>query len=223
MPKLSGGILRSMPIPIPTLREQFEIVNALSDVDDWIESLGQLIAKKRQIKQGSMEELLTGKRRLPGFTGGWDRFRFDQLFSNLRNASNSRSELAVEGDVAFVHFGDIHIHPNPFLNPTELRTFISRAKVRTVPRLQDGYLLLADASEDTSAIGKAVEIVGLGGREAVAGLHTMALRGNKDRVADGFNEHFNCLWRICSLTGRLAEICSTAFHFAMRSGITDTS
>jgi type I restriction enzyme S subunit len=56
----------------PTLTEQEAIAGALSDADAWIESLEQLIAKKRQIKQGAMQELLTGKRRLPGFSGQWE-------------------------------------------------------------------------------------------------------------------------------------------------------
>jgi len=59
------------PVP-PTLAEQEAIATALSDTDALIESLEQLIAKKRQIKQGAMQELLTGKRRLPGFSGEWE-------------------------------------------------------------------------------------------------------------------------------------------------------
>jgi len=51
----------------PTKAEQEAIAEALSDADALIESLEQLIAKKRQIKQGAMQELLTGKKRLPGF------------------------------------------------------------------------------------------------------------------------------------------------------------
>jgi type I restriction enzyme, S subunit len=58
-------------IPIPPLPEQRAIANALSDVDALINSLDKLIAKKRDIKQGAMQELLTGKRRLPGFSGEW--------------------------------------------------------------------------------------------------------------------------------------------------------
>jgi type I restriction enzyme, S subunit len=65
--------IKSFLIPLPpTLVEQEAIASALSDADAWIESLEQLIAKKRQIKQGAMQELLTGKRRLPGFSGKWE-------------------------------------------------------------------------------------------------------------------------------------------------------
>jgi type I restriction enzyme S subunit len=55
----------------PTLAEQEAIAEALSDADALIESLEQLLAKKRQIKQGAMQELPTGKKRLPGFEGEW--------------------------------------------------------------------------------------------------------------------------------------------------------
>ena len=53
--------------PAPPLAEQEAIAEALNDADAHIESLEQLLVKKRQIKQGAMQELLTGKRRLPGF------------------------------------------------------------------------------------------------------------------------------------------------------------
>lgn len=55
----------------PTSEEQKAIADALTDADALIESLEQLLAKKRQIKQGAMQELLTGQRRLPGFIDDW--------------------------------------------------------------------------------------------------------------------------------------------------------
>jgi len=71
-PNLNTDLIGNFKLPLPpTLAEQEAIAGALSDADAWIESLEQLIAKKRQIKQGAMQELLTGKRRLPGFSGKW--------------------------------------------------------------------------------------------------------------------------------------------------------
>jgi type I restriction enzyme S subunit len=64
------GITAQLELPVilpPTTVEQEAIADVLSDADDLIESLEQLVAKKRQIKQGAMQELLNGKRRLPGF------------------------------------------------------------------------------------------------------------------------------------------------------------
>ncbi|HTE40743.1 MAG TPA: restriction endonuclease subunit S [Steroidobacteraceae bacterium] len=58
-------------VPIPPRAEQRAIAEALSDADSLIASLSLLLAKKRNIKQGAMQELLSGKNRLPGFTGRW--------------------------------------------------------------------------------------------------------------------------------------------------------
>ncbi|MGA7743806.1 MAG: restriction endonuclease subunit S [Polyangia bacterium] len=66
------GDLRDLLVALPpTLAEQEAIAEALSDADALIESLEQLLTKRRQIKQGAMQELLTGKKRLPGFDGEW--------------------------------------------------------------------------------------------------------------------------------------------------------
>ena len=67
MPKISGVHLQEMPVPLPPREELTAVVEALDDIDALIESLERLIAKKREIKQGAMQELLTGKKRLPGF------------------------------------------------------------------------------------------------------------------------------------------------------------
>jgi type I restriction enzyme S subunit len=69
---VNAGALQTMPIPLPSLPEQRAIATALADVDALITSQDKLIAKKRDIKQAAMQELLTGKRRLPGFSGEWE-------------------------------------------------------------------------------------------------------------------------------------------------------
>jgi len=72
MPSLNQGVLSRVQIPIPsTIHEQEAIAEALSDADTLIESLEQLLTKKRNLKQGAMQELLTGKKRLHGFSGKW--------------------------------------------------------------------------------------------------------------------------------------------------------
>ena len=71
-PALSMANLKKYKVLVPpTKAEQEAIAEALSDADALIESLEQLLAKKRHIKQGAMQELLTGKKRLSGFSGVW--------------------------------------------------------------------------------------------------------------------------------------------------------
>jgi type I restriction enzyme S subunit len=80
-PNISLTDLRKFLLPLPPPPEQRAIATALSDVDALINSLDRLIAKKRGIKQAAMQQLLTGKTRLPGFTGEWECKCLGDLFS----------------------------------------------------------------------------------------------------------------------------------------------
>jgi len=71
-PKLNQKVCSTIPVHLPEYEEQTAIAAALSDAAALITTLDRLIAKKRDIKQGAMQELLTGKKRLPGFEGEWD-------------------------------------------------------------------------------------------------------------------------------------------------------
>jgi type I restriction enzyme S subunit len=72
---ITNAAFKSALIPLPPPKEQEAIAKALTDADALIESLEQLLAKKRLLKQGAMQELLTGKKRLPGFTPGSPSFQ----------------------------------------------------------------------------------------------------------------------------------------------------
>ena len=72
--------LKAFELSIPVLTdEQATIAKVLSDVDSLIFSLQKLIEKKKAIKQGAMQELLTGKKRLPEFSGEWNQFRLGEM------------------------------------------------------------------------------------------------------------------------------------------------
>jgi type I restriction enzyme, S subunit len=71
MINLNQGVLADLALEMPPLPEQQAIAEALRDADSLIGGLDRLIAKKRDLKQAAMQQLLTGKRRLPGFSGAW--------------------------------------------------------------------------------------------------------------------------------------------------------
>lgn len=71
--------LMNVKIPIPPISEQRRIAKAITEMDDLIGLLEKQCAKKKSIKQGAMQELLTGKRRLPGFAGEWKICRLDEI------------------------------------------------------------------------------------------------------------------------------------------------
>ena len=94
-PLITGTQLKALLVAAPiSEEEQQAIAAALSDADEWIASLERLIAKKRDIKQAAMQQLLTGKTRLPGFTGKWDReMRLGELFSFKRRLEQGKALL----------------------------------------------------------------------------------------------------------------------------------
>ena len=94
-------------LPIPTKPEQELIAQALSDADALIESLDQLIAKKRQIKQGAMQELLTGKRRLPGFGGGWSIITMKDVLTMPATYGIVTAGAFVQNGIKMLRGGDI--------------------------------------------------------------------------------------------------------------------
>jgi type I restriction enzyme S subunit len=98
IPGLSRGDILNKRIPIPPLPEQRAIAAALSDVDALISAQDNLIAKKRDLKQAAMQQLLTGYKRLPGFHGEWETKAIgDQidLLTGFPFPSNQYSETGV--------------------------------------------------------------------------------------------------------------------------------
>lgn len=97
----------NFPLP-PTLKEQRAIATALSDVDVLISSLDGLITKKKAIKQGAMQQLLTppskGGKRLPGFDGEWEEKTIEETaecLDNLRLPLNGEQRLKMKGDIPY--------------------------------------------------------------------------------------------------------------------------
>ncbi len=108
-PGINGREYGRLPIPLPpTKAEQEAIAEALSDADALIESLEQLLAKKRQLKQGAMQELLTGKRRLPGFCGEWEVKRLGEL-AEMRSGGTpaSTNQAFYDGNIPWVSISDM--------------------------------------------------------------------------------------------------------------------
>lgn len=98
---------KNYKICIPDSAEQDAIASALSDADALIESLEQLTAKKRQIKQGATQELLTGQRRLPGFIGKWNVKKLGSVADVIDPHPSHRAPNEVSNGVPFLGIGDL--------------------------------------------------------------------------------------------------------------------
>ena len=89
-PKLALTRIRNFPVILPSIQEQEKIVEVLSEVDTLIADLKKLIRKKKDIRQGTMQMLITGKRRLDGFDGEWVKI-------NLSKNSKLKARIGWQG------------------------------------------------------------------------------------------------------------------------------
>ncbi len=103
--------LASILIALPKPEEQKTIAAALSDVDGLIESLEQLIAKKRDVKTAAMQQLLTGKKRLPGFDGEWEEKSIKEIAPLQRGFDLPKSKVE-KGSVPVAYSNGVMAYHN---------------------------------------------------------------------------------------------------------------
>ncbi len=99
---------RALKICKPPITEQRAIANALGDADALITALDRLIAKKRDIKQATMQQLLTGKTRLAGFNSPWIKKRFGDISDYVDG------EITAGGDDGYIEIGDIDVEKKTY-------------------------------------------------------------------------------------------------------------
>ena len=97
--------LKTMQIVIPQAKEQYSIASALTSINNLISSLGKLIEKKKNIKQGAMQQLLTGQIRLKGFSEPWVKRKLGDIGSLAMCKRIFQEETSEKGDVPFYKIG----------------------------------------------------------------------------------------------------------------------
>ena len=104
-PKLNKQVCSGIPVLCPPLPEQRAIATALSDVDALLGGLDRLIAKKRDLKQAAMQQLLTGQTRLPGFHGEWELKRLGEVADISKGEQLQSDGTDDEGDIPHYNGG----------------------------------------------------------------------------------------------------------------------
>ncbi len=121
--RLYNGIIYATNITLPPLEEQNRIAEALSDVDSMISSLEKLIAKKKAVKQGAMQELLTGKKRLPGFAGDIEHKPLSSLCTVFADGDWIESKDQSNDGIRLIQTGNIG--SGKYLDKADKQRFIS--------------------------------------------------------------------------------------------------
>ncbi|WP_255331759.1 restriction endonuclease subunit S [Methanocalculus taiwanensis] len=154
---LNLHIIRSIVVPFPPLPEQHAIAAALSDVDGLIGALDALIAKKRDMKQAAMQQLLTGRTRLPGFEGEWLTVKVGALGTFTKGRGIKRDDVSDTG-LACIRYGELY---------TTYKNYI-RSPVSRIPpsvasdalQIKHGDLLFAGSGETAEEIGQCAAYIG---------------------------------------------------------------
>ena len=152
-----------VPLPVPPPDEQRAIAEMLSDVDQLLGALETLIAKKRAIKQAAMQQLLTGKTRLPGFSGEWGTKRFGEVFKRLNGKAHQvqTSEYSThglhpvidQGQDAIVAFSD---RTDKLFKCLAGGVIVFGDHTRIVKFIDVNFLIGADGTQLLTAYGHAV-------------------------------------------------------------------
>jgi len=109
-PNITGKDIREFPLALPDVKEQVVISGVLGDADTLIELQEKLLEKKRQIKKGAMQELLTGKKRLPSFRGDWTRRELGEVIDHCSSGATpyrGRPEY-YKGNVNWITSGELN-------------------------------------------------------------------------------------------------------------------
>jgi type I restriction enzyme S subunit len=142
---ITNTAFKNLLIPLPPLSEQKRIAKALSDIDELITALDKLITKKRYLKQGAMQQLLTGKTRLPGFTGAWEVRRLGEVAEINRGASprpiDSPKWYSTQSNVGWVRIADVSEANGKILLKT--KDYLSKQGISQSRFISQGSLIMS--------------------------------------------------------------------------------
>ncbi len=136
-------MIADMSMPLPPPDEQREIAAALRDADALIASLDALIAKKRDLKQAAMQQLLSAKTRLPGFSGEWEARQLGEI-AHVVGGGTPKSSVPEywDGNIKWCTPTDITGTPGKYLNRTTRTISQEGLKASAATLLPEGALLL---------------------------------------------------------------------------------
>ena len=155
---ISQEALKSLQLAFPPNKsEQRAIAEALSDVDGLLRALEALIAKKRAIKQAAMQQMLTGKTRLPGFTGEWAIKRLGDLGTFSKGRGIRRDHVSNEG-LPCVRYGELYTRYQDIILSAVSK--VPPSVAQTALPITTGDLLFAGSGETAEEIGRCAAYLG---------------------------------------------------------------
>lgn len=148
-------------IRYPSFKEQEKIVESLSGVDDMIGALDEAIEKKRQIKEGLMQQLLTGKTRLPGFNGEWREAELKEFGYMIRGVSYKPEDSSLKPEDGYVRLlRSNNIQEGKMVYADYV--YVNSGNVADYQYMKDGDILICMANGSKQLVGKAARLTRAG-------------------------------------------------------------
>jgi type I restriction enzyme S subunit len=135
----------------PTLAEQESIAEVLTDADALIEAVEQLLAKKRHIKQGAMQELLTGKRHLPEFSGKWETKKLGEIGIFSKGKGLPKKDLSSDGKLHAVPYTAMYTDFTEIIKIDLIKNYTSSTDTVLI---NSPHILIAGSSNMLENVGK---------------------------------------------------------------------
>lgn len=129
---ITNASLKKALVILPPIDEQKKIAEVLTDMDAYIESLEQLIAKKQSLRQGVTQELLTGKRRLPGFFEKWEEIKLGENAEFFKGKGLPKSSMEPSGLEPCIHYGELFTYYREIIQEIHNRTDDIKNSFRSV-------------------------------------------------------------------------------------------
>lgn len=146
---LNKNLLNSLEISFPkTIAEQQAIAEVLGDIDGLIAALDKKIAKKRLIKQGAMSQLLTGKKRFPGFSDPWVERKLGEIGVWVKGQSLSKNDITPNGKNICIHYGELFSYGEVITSP------ISRTNSQPITISLGNEILFPDSDVTPDGLGR---------------------------------------------------------------------
>lgn len=149
IPMITQNQIEHIPVVLSRIKaEQQAIAEALGDIDGLIATLDKKIAKKRLIKQGAMSQLLTGKKRFPGFSDPWVERKLGEIGVWVKGQSLSKNDITPNGKNICIHYGELFSYGEVITSP------ISRTNSQPITISLGNEILFPDSDVTPDGLGR---------------------------------------------------------------------
>ena len=185
-PKLNGEVVKKISLHFPSDEEQSSIGSHFRTLDELLASYKDNLANYQSLKTTMLSKMFpeagqtVPEIRLDGFDDEWEKVNLETSTVRLKSFSLSRDvETKENTGIRYIHYGDIHTGRASYINDENVLPYISQ-DLKITEFLKKGDLIFADASEDYKGIAE-VSLLAVDPKDnVIAGLHTIALRPNKN-------------------------------------------